>query len=142
MKMILDPFNNEITAGCYETLADAGFYKRGLDSEIRKYLSPFICINTDTIDNFELERFYWEMNYFVSLCYLTPDEIVLKTGMNYFKSEIEKSNIYLISTLVKRICIKNNSLELSYEAKKSEKSVRGVISGMVSRLLCSAASMA
>lgn len=111
MKMILDPFNNEITAGCYETLADAGFYKRGLDSEIRKYLSPFICINTDTIDNFELERFYWEMNYFVSLCYLTPDEIVLKTGMNYFKSEIEKSNIYLISTLVKRICIKNNSLE-------------------------------
>ena len=111
MKMILEPFNNEIVAGCYETLADAGFYKRGLDIEIRKYDSPFICINSDTINDFELERFYWELNYFVTLCYLTPDELVLKIGMNYFKSEIEKSNIYLISTLTKRICIKNNSLE-------------------------------
>ena len=31
--------------------------------------------------------------------------------MQFFKSEIEKSNIYLISTLIKRICIKNNSLD-------------------------------
>ena len=31
--------------------------------------------------------------------------------MQFFKSDIEKSNIYLISTLIKRICIKNNSLE-------------------------------
>jgi len=123
MKMILEPFNNEIVAGCYEILSDAGFFKRGLDSEIRKYASPFICINSDNIENFELEKFYWELNYFVSLCYLTPDELVLKIGMNFFNSEIEKSNIYLISTLVKRICIKNNSLEyavsrLSELAKK------------------------
>lgn len=111
MKMILEPFNNEIVASCYEILSDAGFYKRGLDAEIRKYESPFIRINSDNIENFELEKFYWDLNYFVSLCYLTPDELVLKIGMNYFKNEIEKSNIYLISTLVKRICIKTNSLE-------------------------------
>ena len=48
-----------------------------------------------------------------SLSYLPPNELAVKVamGMNIFNSEIEKSNIYLISTLIKRICIKNNSLE-------------------------------
>lgn len=111
MKAVLEPFDNEIISFCYETLSDFGFYKRGLETEIQKYESPFITINSDNLGNFELEKFYWELNYFNSLCCLTPDELALKIGLNYFKSDIEKSNIYLISTLIKRICIRNNSLE-------------------------------
>lgn len=128
MKAVLDPFNNETAAGCCETLSDLGFYKRGLDSEIRNYSSPFITINTDKMDNFELEKFYWDFNYFVSLCYLTPDELALKIGMNYFKTDIEKSNIYLISTLIKRICITNNSLAYA-ESKLAELAKKSNLSG-------------
>ena len=111
MKMILTPFDNDVIATNFEVLTDLGFYKRGLAGEIRKYENPFIQVNADNIDNLPLEQFYWDLNYWVSLCYLTPDELAVKIGMYFFKSEIEKSNIHLISTLIKRICIRNNSLE-------------------------------
>jgi len=122
MKMILNPFDNEIIGNNYDVLADLGFYKRGLGVEIRKYENPFIRLNADNIENFSLEQFYWDLNYWISLCYLPPNELAVKIGLNFFKSDIEKSNIYLISTLIKRICIKNNSLEYAlarlYELSK------------------------
>jgi len=111
MKIILNPFDNENVAYNYDILADLGFYKRGLGAEIRKYENSFIKINSDNIENLPLEQFYWDLNYWVSLCYMTPDELAVKIGLSFFKSEIEKSNIYLISTLIKRIGIRNNSLE-------------------------------
>lgn len=111
LKMILSPFDNEVIASNYEVLADSGFYKRGLDNEIRKYENPFIQVNADYIENYVLEQFYWDLNYWVSLCYLPPNELAVKIGMSFFKNDIEKSNIHLISTLIKRICIRNNSLE-------------------------------
>lgn len=123
MKMVLNPFDNHNIADNYTMLADLGLYKRGLDNEIRKYENPFIGVNSDYLDNVDLEQFYWDLNYWVSLCYLTPNELAVKIGMQFFKSDIEKSNIYLISTLIKRICIKNNSLEyaLSRLAELSKK---------------------
>ena len=111
MKMIINPFDNENIAQNYSILADYGYYKRGLDTEIRKYENPFVQINSDNLESVVLEQFYWDLNYWISLCYLTPNELAVKIGMQFFKSDIEKSNIYLISTLIKRICIKNNSLE-------------------------------
>ena len=111
MKMIINPFDNENIAQNYSILADYGYYKRGLDAEIRKFENPFVQINSDNLESVVLEQFYWDLNYWISLCYLTPNELAVKIGMQFFKSDIEKSNIYLISTLIKRICIKNNSLE-------------------------------
>lgn len=111
LKMVLSPFDNEVIASNYEILADAGFYKRGLENEIRKYENPFIQINADYIDNTVLEQFYWDLNYWISLCYLPPNELSVKIGIGFFKNDIEKSNIHLIATLIKRICIRNNSLE-------------------------------
>lgn len=111
MKMIINPFDNENIAHNYSILADFGYYKGGLDSEIKKYENPFVQINSDNLENVVLEQFYWDLNYWISLCYLPPNELAVKIGMQFFKSDIEKSNIYLISTLIKRICIKNNSLE-------------------------------
>ncbi len=128
MKMVLNPFNNDIIADNFEILSDLGFYKRGFAPEIRKYENPFIKINADLIDNLTLEQFYWDLNYWVSLCYLTPNELAVKIGMQFFKSDIEKSNIHLISTLIKRICIKNNSLEYAVD-RLSELSKKPNLSG-------------
>ena len=111
MKMVLKPFDNDVIADGYNVLTELGFYKRGLSEEIRRYENPFVQLNSDNLGNIVLEQFYWDLNYWISLCYLTPNELAVKIGMQFFKSEIEKSNIYLISTLIKRICIKNNSLE-------------------------------
>ena len=43
------------------------------------------------------------MNYWLSFANLSIDELVLKIGMNYFSEVIEKSNIYLISTLCSKL---------------------------------------
>lgn len=111
MKMVLNPFDNNVIADGYNVLSELGFYKRGLSEEIRKYENSFVQLNSDNLGNIILEQFYWDLNYWISLCYLTPNELAVKIGMQFFKSDIEKSNIYLISTLIKRLCIKNNSLE-------------------------------
>lgn len=113
MKIVLNPFDNENLGKNYEILAEAGLYKRGLGEGIRILENTFIQMNCDDIENVYLEQFYWDVNYWISLCYLPPNELAVKIAqtLNLFHSEIEKSNIYLISTLIKRICIKNNSLE-------------------------------
>ena len=126
--MILKPFDNNVIAESYETLAELGFYKQRLGLEIKNNNSkiyknsvisdpvsqqkniqdnwtaiPFVSLNADNIENVWLERFYWDLNYWLYFPHLTPDELVIKIGMYYFSSEIEKSNIYLIAILVKRL---------------------------------------
>ncbi len=103
MQIILHPFDNGIIADNYDILAEMGFYKQRLGLEIRKYENPFIQINCDNIDNIYLAQFYWDLNYWNSFPYLAPEELAIKIGLHYFSSEIEKSNVYLISTLIKRL---------------------------------------
>lgn len=40
LSMILKPFDNEVIANNYEILAELGFYKQRLGSEIRKFENP------------------------------------------------------------------------------------------------------
>lgn len=130
MKIVLNPFDNNILGENYNTLADTGKYKTGLGSEIQKYENPFITLNCDLLDNQDLEQFYWDINYWVSLCYLPPNEFVVKIAqdLGFLKSEIDKSNIHLISTLIKRICINNNSFAYAVE-RLSELAKRPNLSG-------------
>ena len=105
MKIILHPFDNNVIADNYEILAEMGFYKQRLGLEIRKFETPFIEQNCDDINNISLEQFYWDMTYWLSFPHLAPEELAIKIGLHYFSSEIEKSNVYLISTLIKRLSI-------------------------------------
>lgn len=105
MQMILHPFDNNIIADNYEILAEAGFYKQRLGLEIRKYETPFIELNCDNIENIHLAQFYWDLTYWLSFPHLASEELTIKIGLYYFNSEIEKSNVYLISTLIKRLSL-------------------------------------
>ena len=110
LKFIETPFNNEILANTYEILAQNGFYKQRLSDLIRNSDIPFIEQNADNIENLDLAEFYWDMSYWLSLGTLPSDELCLKIGLYYFRGEIEKSNVYLISTLIKRIMATNTNL--------------------------------
>lgn len=107
LNMILNPFDNHTIADNYEILAECGLYKAHLGEEIRKYENPFIGLNCDNINNIHLERFFWDLTYWLSFPRLSADELAIKIGLYYFSSEIEKSNIYLISTLIKRVAMNN-----------------------------------
>lgn len=130
MKIVLSPFDNEVLGQNYDILSETGQYKYGLGEEIIKYENPFIQLNCDNLNNLSLEQFYWDVNYWISLCYLPPNELVVKVAqdLGLLKSEIDRSNIHLISTLIKRICIKNNSLSYAVE-RLSELAKRPNLSG-------------
>ena len=103
LKFIQNPFDNEIVVSTYETLADLGFYKPRLQLEIRASEIPFIEKNGDDIESNELAQFLWDMQYWLNSSTLPLEELVIRIGLFYYTSDIEKSNVYLIATLVKRL---------------------------------------
>lgn len=115
MQMILHPFDNGVIADNYEILAELGFYKQRLGLEIRKYENPFIQTDCDNIENIHLAQFYWDLTYWLSFPHLSPEEIAIKIGQHYYTSEIEKSNVYLISTLIKRLSLNNKNFSTLME---------------------------
>lgn len=103
MKIILSPFDNQNIADNYDTLAELGHCKSNLYQTIKELPKPLIQMNVDEMNNIGLEQFYWDLIYWLSFSSLPPEELAIKIGLHYYSSEIEKSNVYLISTLIKRL---------------------------------------
>lgn len=103
LKFIQNPFDNEVIVSTYETLSDLGHYKQRLQIEIRSSETPFIQKNCDEIESNELCQFLWDMQYWLNSSTLPLEELVIKIGLFYYTSDIEKSNVYLIAILVKRL---------------------------------------
>lgn len=110
LKIVLNPFDNEVLADNYEILAEMGFYKPRLGTEIRNMEKLFVETNCDDIENKDLVQFHWDINYWLSAPHLQAEELAIKIGLNHFNSEIEKSNVYLIATLIKRLSATNKNL--------------------------------
>ncbi len=108
LRIIQNPFDNEVMASSYEILAESGFYKSRLQVDIRNLEQPFVISNSDEM-NAELARFYWDILYWLSFAHLPIEELALKIGLHYYRSDIEKSNVYLISTLIKRLSSSNHN---------------------------------
>lgn len=128
LQMIINPFDNNAIAENYQALAECGFYNPRLATEIRNFEKPFIETNCDNIENPVLNQFYWDLNYWLSLPHLAFEELVIKIGLYYFTSEIEKSNVYLISTLTKRLSSTNKTLSALTE-RLGELSKKPTLSG-------------
>lgn len=107
MKILERPFDNENIALNYETLAELGHCKSNLFQAIKEAKKPFIQMDVDKMNNIGLEQFYWEIIYWLCFSTLTPEELAIKIGLHYYTSEVEKSNVYLISTLIKRLSLSN-----------------------------------
>ena len=81
-------------------------YKQRLQLEIRASETPFIKKDGDEIESNDLAQFLWDMQYWLNSSTLPLEELVIRIGLFYYTSDIEKSNVYLIATLVKRISSK------------------------------------
>lgn len=103
LKFIRNPFDNEIVTNVYETLSEYGFYKPRLQLEIRNAKVPFITMSSDEIESPDLAQFLWDMQYWLNSSSLPPEELVIRIGLFYYTSNIEKSNVYLIATLVRKL---------------------------------------
>lgn len=103
LKFVQNPFDNEVLVSTYETLSDLGFYRQRLQLEIRNSETPFIEKDGDNIESTSLSQFLWDMQYWLNSSTLPLEELVIRIGLFYYTSDIEKSNVYLIATLVKRL---------------------------------------
>ena len=125
LKAVENPFSNINLADTYQTLYEQGFYKKNLSSKIESCEADFITINPD--DAGDLSEFLWDMNYWLLCSTLPLQELVSKIGLCYYKTDLEISNVYLISTLVARLNVKND-LTLLVE-KLSELAKKPSLSG-------------
>lgn len=103
LKYLKTPFDNEALISAYEVLSENGFYRQRLHLEIRKSERPFIIQNGDEIESTDLSQFLWDMQYWLNSSTLPIEELVIKIGLFYYTSDIEKSNVYLIGTLVRKL---------------------------------------
>ena len=127
LKFLQNPFDNETIASTYEILAEHGFYKQRLQTEIRNCKTPFITIGEDTPESSDLSQFLWDMQYWLNSSTLPPEELAIRIGLFYYSSDIEKSNVYLIATLIKKISSDNkfNLLIERLEALSKRPSLSG-----------------
>lgn len=108
LKIIENPFDNEVIASSYEILAENGLYPPRIQVEIRNIDTPFVLADVDNM-NLDLAKYYWDILYWLNYTYLPIEELAVKIGLYYYKSDIEKSNVYLISTLIKRLSSSNKN---------------------------------
>ena len=129
LKVVLTPFDNETCANAYEILSELGTFKLKNTNYIREAKIPFVQFNPDEITDVEFSRFYWEILYWISQTSLTPEELAMKIGLYYFNTEIEKSNVYLIATLVKRLSLNTQGGLKGIVAQLEELSRKNRVSG-------------
>ena len=122
MNIILNPFDNENIAQNYNILAENGLYKSGFYEKIKNCEKPFIKTNIDNLAMSDLSDFLWDMLYWLDLPELEVDELALKIGAYYYSSQIDMSNIYLVSTFLKRFTSKNFNFVVKYLNELSKKS--------------------
>ncbi|MCQ2738759.1 MAG: ATP-dependent helicase [bacterium] len=108
LKFLQTPFDNEACVSLYEKLSELGFYKPRLQAIIRNCTMPFITLNGDEIDSPDIAQFLWDIQYWLNSSTLPLEELVIRIGLFYYSSDIEKSNVYLIAILVKKLNSNNN----------------------------------
>lgn len=104
------PFDNIKTEKLYLAFVESGLASQNRASELKNLTKPFLMCDVDDLINPELQKFYWEIEYWSNFSSLPPEEIALKTAEMYFNSDIEKMNIFLIATLIKRIYSQNSDM--------------------------------
>lgn len=129
LKVVLTPFDNETCANAYEILSELGAFKLKNTNYIREAKIPFVQFNPDEITDVDFSRFYWEILYWISQTSLSPEQLAMKIGLYYFNTEIEKSNVYLIATLVKRLSLNTQGGLRGIVAQLEELSRKNRVSG-------------
>ncbi|MBQ8886783.1 MAG: ATP-dependent helicase [Candidatus Gastranaerophilales bacterium] len=91
--------------------------------ELKRINIPFIKQNIDEITSEGLLQLFWDIDYWINNSSIETDILALNIGLYYAKTTTDKSNSYMISTLLKRLISKKQSLEdtikqLEYAAQK------------------------
>ncbi len=126
LKVLQNPLNNKLVfelAKIYQQNNIVFFAQETLDY-IKNLNSQFIKMNVDEISNEQLLQLYWDIDYWLNNSSMAVDILALNIGLYYSKNSADKSNSYIISTLIKRLTENSDTMEtiikkLEYAAQKS-----------------------
>ncbi len=74
---------------------------------IKTLKEPFVNMSPDNIESESLLQLFWDVDYWLNQNQTSIDLTALKIGLFYSKTSVEKSNTYIISTIIKKLM--NNS---------------------------------
>lgn len=104
LEYLQTPFSNQCVQRLMKIFNDCEIIKfSDEDYRVVKNLeAPFVLTDLTGVNEC-LTRFWWELQFNEDLSFIPLNEAVVRIGLRYFSTQNEKSNIYLISTIVKRL---------------------------------------
>ena len=125
LNLIREPNNNKYIYELAKEYKQAGIHDFNEDAlnYISSLKEPFIKQNIDDINEESLLQLYWDIDYWLNNSAQSTDILVLNICLYYAKDTTEKSNAYMISTMVRRLTETGDNLEeiikkLDYAAQK------------------------
>ncbi|MBR6163934.1 ATP-dependent helicase [bacterium] len=112
LKLIKTPLSNSLALEIGEVLSQNGSIHLSDDDKtfLKKLKTPFLLFNPDELSSEALFQLQSDLEYWLSNLSLSPDVLSVKIGLYYFKTAIEKSNVYLIAMLIRRLLDKSTSV--------------------------------
>lgn len=125
LKIIQNPISNNQILELAQEYKRSNIYNFQEESfnYIKNLKTPFIKLNSDEILNEGLLQLFWDIDYWLNNSSIELDILTLNIGLYYSKDSVEKSNSYMISTIVKRLSSEKENLEelikkLEFSAQK------------------------
>ncbi|MCR5260777.1 MAG: ATP-dependent helicase [Candidatus Gastranaerophilales bacterium] len=98
------PFSKDKILNIIKTLEEcrlARFFK--YEKEYLKNQKGYFLSSVPDEYGENLAQLWWDLQFYEDLSYSNPDEIALNIGIKYFHTQNEKSNIYLIATIIRKL---------------------------------------
>ena len=107
LKFLRNPFDNVLVEELAKEFKNSDIIRFSKDDFdfIKNPDEPFINKEVDSLKSENLMQLWWNIEFKNHLACLTLDNAVIAIGLRYFSSSAEKSNIYLISAIIKRLML-------------------------------------
>ena len=116
MKLVQTPLSNSLALEIGNILAQNGLLN--FTESDRKFLkslkTPFVLENLDDLKTEGLIQLRSDIDYWINNLSLSPDGLCIKIGLYYFNTAVEKSNVYLIAMLIRRLLAKSSSIKVFF----------------------------
>jgi DNA helicase-2/ATP-dependent DNA helicase PcrA len=105
LQVLENPWENKNIVELYEEFIQLKFYTKNFESIDfikNKIKSPFISFELSDLETENLVNFWADIYYWLENSCIPPEELVIKLGNYYFSDITDKSNVYLMSALIKK----------------------------------------
>ncbi len=105
MKFVRSPWDNANVLNMIDILSEQRLARfTPADRQFVEALKePFISSDPDVFESEALTQLHWDLGYWLESSELEPGEFALKSGLYYYNSDIEISNVYMISIFIKKL---------------------------------------